>query len=579
MDKRWAIKDECSSNESDKLAESLGISTTLAKLLLQRGVKTFDQAKAFFRPTLQDLHDPFLMQDMEVAVERIEKAITTNENIMIYGDYDVDGTTSVAMMYTFLSNYTENTSYYIPDRYEEGYGISYKGIEHAASNNITLIIALDCGIKAVEKIDFALEKGIDFIICDHHLPGEEIPKAVAVLDPKREDCNYPFDQLSGCGVGFKLMQAYCYYKKIPFYNIVPFLDLVSVSIASDIVPIIDENRILAKYGLEQLNKNPRTGLKSIIKTAGLENKRIAIDDIVFKIGPRINAAGRMDTASDAVALLIAKEERQANFMSSRINTVNDERKDVDRQITKEAVDMIDNNEQLRNKASTVLYNPNWHKGVVGIVASRLVETHYKPTIILTNSNGYATGSARSVIGFDLYQAIESCSDLLENFGGHMYAAGLTLKEENIKEFTRRFEEYVQKNITKEQKIPEIEIDTPLNLDEIDGKFWRILKQFEPFGPGNMNPVFVTKNVVDYGEVRAVGATKEHLKLDLVQETGPLSGVPAIGFGLGKYFDDIKSGKAFDVCYTIHENDFRGIVNIQLRIKDIRILEVDEDAYY
>ncbi|MBN1112047.1 MAG: single-stranded-DNA-specific exonuclease RecJ [Bacteroidales bacterium] len=601
MEKRWKIKENGSEEEIENLfydlklaheakkatlpkdSKPLGeytISRALLNLLVQRNIKTIEQSKAFFRPKLEDLHDPFLMKDMDLAVERIDKAIRFKENILVYGDYDVDGTTSVAMMYTFLKTFTKHVNYYIPDRYNEGYGISTQGIDYAAEKKCTLIVALDCGIKAVDKIKYANSKNIDFIICDHHLAGDKIPDAVAVLDPKREDCNYPFDQLSGCGVGFKLIQAYCKRKRIPFYEITPYLDLVAVSIASDIVPIIDENRILAKFGLEQLNNNPRIGLKSIIKTAGLEGKPIAIDDIVFKIGPRINAAGRMDTASEAVDLLISNIEKEASFLSSEINDVNDKRKDVDRQITKEAIEVILNDKKLQEKSSIVLYNPDWHKGVVGIVASRLVESQYKPTIILTHSNGFATGSARSVSGFDLYQAIESCSDILENFGGHMYAAGLTLKEEKIPEFTERFEKYVAENISYDQKTPEIDIDTEIDLNEIDAKFWRILKRFEPFGPGNMNPVFISKNVVDYGEARKVGANGEHLKLDLIQETGPMSGIPAIGFGLGSFYDQIKDGQTtFDACYNINENNFRGFVTIQLRIKDLKIKEVDEDKYY
>ncbi|MCG8411151.1 MAG: single-stranded-DNA-specific exonuclease RecJ [Bacteroidales bacterium] len=569
MEKRWVLKTQGGKEENEKLAKDLNIDNVLANLLVQRGIKTFDQAKAFFRPELKDLYDPFLMKDMDLAVKRIEKAIKNNENILVYGDYDVDGTTSVALMYSFLKDIYDNVGFYVPDRYSEGYGISMQGVQFAQDNEFTLVIALDCGIKANEKIEYARCNGVDFIICDHHFPGEELPKAVAVLDAKREDCSYPFTDLSGCGVGFKLIQAYALNNNIDSDQLIPYLDLVVVSIASDIVPIIDENRILAHYGLIQLNKSPREGLKSIINLAGLKEKNITIDDIVFKIGPRINAAGRMESATEAVELLLANNSRQAKVAANSINYFNDARKNIDRTITQDALSILAKDEFSERK-STVLYNHNWHKGVVGIVASRLIETYYRPTVILTASNGLATGSARSVVGFDIYQAIESCSDLLENFGGHMYAAGLTLQIDKIEEFAKRFEKYVSEHIEEGQLIPQVDIDSVLELDKINNKFYRILKQFQPFGPENMAPVFVTKNVADSGESRIVGASKEHLKLSLIQESTPFLNFPAIAFQQASVFDFIKSGDFFDICYAIEENNFRGVSNLQLNIKDIKV---------
>lgn len=570
MEKRWVLKTQGGKEDNEKLASELNIDPVLANLLVQRGVKSFDQAKAFFRPELDDLHDPFLMKDMDRAVERIEKAIQNNENILVYGDYDVDGTTSVALMYSFLKEFYSNVGFYVPDRYSEGYGISLQGVQYAQDNEFSLVIALDCGIKANEKVDYARSQGIDFIICDHHFPGDELPNAAAVLDAKREDCTYPFTDLAGCGVGFKLIQAYAQTHDIPFERIIPYLDLVVVSIASDIVPIIDENRILAHYGLIQLNKDPREGLKSIINLAGLKEKNITVDDIVFKIGPRINAAGRMESAHDAVELLLADNSRQAKVAANSVNYFNDARKNIDRTITIDALQMLAKQEEIEVKKSTVLYNHNWHKGVVGIVASRLIETYYRPTVILTASNGLATGSARSVVGFDIYQAIESCSDLLENFGGHMYAAGLTLQIDKVPEFKKRFEAYVDEHINDEQLIPQVDIDAELELSKIDEKFYRILKQFQPFGPENMAPVFVTKNVADNGEGRIVGASREHLKLALIQETDPFRNFPAIAFQQAHVFEFIQSGDFFDICYAVEENSFRGISNLQLNIKDIKV---------
>jgi single-stranded-DNA-specific exonuclease len=492
---------------------------------------------------------------------------------MIYGDYDVDGTTAVSLVYSFLKKISPHVSFYIPDRYSEGYGISYQGIDYAREHGISLVIALDCGIKANEKIDYANDRSIDFIICDHHLPAEDIPKAVAVLDPKRADCHYPFDDLSGCGVGFKLLQAFCIRQGIPFDELAPFLDLVVVSIASDLVSVIGENRVLAHYGLKQLNEKPSRGLLSIIKLSGIENHHISIDDIVFKIGPRINAAGRMESGKTAVDLLTAESEETATQMGLTINTHNNDRKNVDREITQEAIAMVDRQEMKTSKKGIVLFNPSWHKGVVGIVASRLVESFYRPSIVLTESNGFITGSARSIPGFDLYEAIESCSSLLETFGGHMYAAGLTLREENFEEFRRRFEDHVAATIPAALLTPQIDIDAYLDFKQITPKFFRILKQFQPFGPGNMSPVFITDNVYDNGNGRLVGSDSGHLKLELIQEDEPNRPISAIAFHQSEHFDYMQSGYPVDVCYSIAENFYRGIVNIQLRVKDIKKREV------
>jgi len=568
MEKRWSIQAESDEETTSHLAEVLNINSVLAKLLVQRGVTNYDEAKSFFRPKLTDLHNPFLMKDMEEAVHRIVKAFDNNEKILIYGDYDVDGTTSVALVYSFLSLHYNQLTYYIPNRYEEGYGISYKGIDFAAENDVTLVIALDCGIKAVEKMDYARERGIDFIICDHHTPGDVLPKAAALLDPKRPDCNYPEKNLSGCGVGFKLMQGFCRFKDYKESQLYDLVDLVAVSIASDIVPITGENRILAYYGLEKLNSNPGIGLSSIIKIAGMQGREITISDIVFKIGPRINAAGRIDAGSDAVDLLVSRDSGNAGLMSKDIDECNETRKDLDRSITIEAHDLVASNPDLLNKKSTVLYNKDWHKGVIGIVASRLTESFYRPTIILTESKGLATGSARSVEGFDLYKAIESCSDLLENFGGHMYAAGLTLKIENIPEFQKRFEQYVEDTILPDQLIPQIDIDSQLHLKDITPKFYRILKQFRPFGPGNMKPVFVSSRVFDYGTSKCVGKDRDHLKLEIIEEHSAAI-KQGIAFSMGHAIDNIKSNDPFDICYTVEENVYNGVTTLQVMVKDIK----------
>ena len=570
IEKIWKLREVADRDNVRQLASELGVDSVLAELLVQRGVHTFEQARSFFRPSLDDLHDPFLMKDMDKAVERLHEAVTAREKILVYGDYDVDGTTAVSLVYSFLSRLTRQLDFYIPERYDEGYGVSFKGIDWAAENGFGLIITLDCGIKANEKVEYARERGIDMIICDHHLPENELPKAVAVLDPKREDCHYPFDDLSGCGVGFKLVQAYSQQYGIPFESLIPLLDLLVVSIASDLVSVTGENRILAHYGLKQLNSNPREGLLAMIHLSGLEPMHLTIDDIVFKIGPRINAAGRMESGRIAVELLTASNAEEAIRIGSEINEHNNERKNIDRRITQEALEMVESGNCLSCANATIVYNPLWHKGVVGIVASRLVEAFYKPTIVFTKSQeGLVTGSARSVHGFDLYDAIESCADLLENFGGHLYAAGLTLKEENIPEFCRRIEKFVSGRIIPEMKTPVVDIDAMLNFSQITPKFLRILKQFQPFGPGNHAPVFKTDNVYDNGMGRKVGAEGGHLKLELIQESHPYHHISAIAFNMADFFDHIKAGNPIDVCYSIVENYYRGTANTQLRIKDLR----------
>ena len=569
VEKKWILKEGFDESTVRQLSSELGVDPVLSQLLVQRGVHTFEQARSFFRPNLNDLHDPFLMTDMDKAVERVRKAIELKEKILVYGDYDVDGTTAVSLVYSFLRRLTSQIDFYIPERYDEGYGVSYKGIDWAAENNFKLIITLDCGIKANEKVEYARGKGIDMIICDHHLPENELPKAVAVLDPKREDCNYPFDDLSGCGVGFKLVQAYSQRYDIPFETLIPLLDLLVVSIASDLVSVTDENRVLAHFGLKQLNGNPREGLLAMIHLSGLEPTHLSIDDIVFKIGPRINAAGRMESGRMAVELLTADDEETAIRIGTEINEHNNERKNIDRRITQEALEMVRSGNCLSSGNATIVYNPQWHKGVVGIVASRLVEAFYKPTIVFTQSQeGLVTGSARSVHGFDLYDAIESCSDLLENFGGHLYAAGLTLKEENLMTFCEWIEKSISKAIIPEMQTPVVDVDARLNFSQITPKFLRILKQFQPFGPGNSAPVFLTENVYDNGMGRKVGAEGGHLKLELIQESHPYHHISAIGFNMAGFFDHIKAGNPMDVCYSIVENYYRGTANTQLRIKDM-----------
>jgi single-stranded-DNA-specific exonuclease len=565
MEKRWHIKKQGDAESVKLLAEKLNINNHLANLLVQRGITDFEGAKNFFRPQLSDIHDPFLMKDMDKAVQRIKDAIKNNEKILVYGDYDVDGTTAVALVYLYLKNIYSNVDFYIPDRDTEGYGISIQGIDFAEKNEFSLVIALDCGIKAVEKIEYAKSKQIDFIICDHHRPGKKMPDAYAVLDPKREDCNYPFKELSGCGVGFKLIQEYNQKTGEPFKNLEKYLDLVVTSIASDIVPVTGENRILAYYGLKILNSNPRPGIEAILRysnvirtetninTGNIFNRELTINDLVFLVGPRINAAGRIESAKNSVELLISENIDSAERVAEQINTLNTERRNLDTQITQQALDMISSNEKLKNSKTTVVFNSGWHKGVIGIVASRLTETYYRPTIVLTKSNDFITGSARSVKDFDIYDAVDACSDLLEHFGGHKYAAGLSLKEENLKAFQERFENVVSDTIEDHMLIPEVEIDAKLNLNDINNKFYRILKQFAPFGPNNMTPMFQTNGLIDTGYARIVG--NNHLKLNVVHRD--ISGYPvsAIAFQQGEHIEYIKKGIPFDICYHIEENNW------------------------
>ena len=551
------------------LAVELSISPAICSLLIQRGITTVAEAKKFFRPQLSDLYDPFLMKDMDKAVERLNLAMGRKEKILIYGDYDVDGTTAVSLVYKFLRTFYTQLDYYIPDRYDEGYGISTKGIDYACENEITLVIALDCGIKAIEKITYAKQKGIDFIICDHHMPDDELPPAVAILDPKRRDASYPYQHLSGCGVGFKFMQGFAMNNGLDMQqHLFPLLDLVAVSIASDIVPITDENRILAYHGLKQLNTNPSMGLQGIIELCGLRDKEITISDIVFKIGPRINASGRMMCGKEAVDLLTARDWKTAREKSQHINQYNEDRKELDKKITDEANAIINELEGFENQKSIVVYNASWHNGVIGIVASRLTELYYRPAVVLTLSNGLATGSARSVQGFDVYKAIESCRDIIENFGGHTYAAGLSLKVENIEEFIRRFEAFVADNILPDQTVPQNEIDITIDFKDITPKFFRWLKQLNPFGPGNPKPIFCTHRVYDFGTSRLVGRDQEHLKLELVDSNSE-NIMNGIAFGMHAHNEYIKGLNPFDICYTIEENNYNGNSSIQLLIKDIK----------
>ncbi len=572
-EREWRLRDSGDPENVAQLSAELGIDPVLASLLVTRGVHTFEEARSFFRPSLSALHDPFLMKDMDLAVARLEKAVASQEKILVYGDYDVDGTTAVALVYSFIRRLTTSVDFYIPDRYDEGYGVSQKGIDWASANGFTLIITLDCGIKAIDKVKYAADKGIDLIICDHHLPEEEIPAAAAVLDPKREDCTYPFDDLSGCGVGFKLVQAYSQKNGLPFESLLPLLDLLVVSIASDLVTVVGENRVLAHFGLKRLNEEPRIGLQAMINLANLEQGHVTIDDIVFKIGPRINAAGRMESGRLAVELLTAETEEAAVTIGSQINDNNNERKSIDREITKAALDMVQDGTCCSSENAVIVYGPDWNKGVVGIVASRLVETYYKPAFVLTKSNGFVTGSARSVRGFDLYEAISSCADLLENYGGHIYAAGLTLREENLPEFVQRIDKYVGEHISDEMATPIIDVDSEINFSQITPKFFRILKQFQPFGPGNSAPVFLTKNVYDDGNGRKVGPGGQHLKLELIQESQPYHQISAIAFNMASLFEHIRNGNPIDICYSVVENYYRGNSTIQLRIKDMRERDV------
>lgn len=573
MKKRWIINTPPEQTKIEELAKKLNCHPVIANLLLQRGIDSTEKAQAFFNPSLHMLHDPFLMKDMDKAVERLDKAIAADEKILIYGDYDVDGTTAVALLYKYLKRHCvpANLEYYIPDRYTEGYGVSVKGIDYAAENGFSLMLITDCGIKAVEKVKYARSRQVDIIICDHHTPGDTLPEAVAVLDPQRLDCTYPYKWLSGCGVSFKLVQAHTKKHNYPISELYKLLDLLCVSIASDIVPLTGENRILAYYGLKQLNSEPSLGLETIIKVAGI-NKNITINDIVFRIGPRINAAGRVESGRKSVELLTADEESIAQGIAWDINNFNDQRKKLDHDITEEAIRHITHSELEPSRKTTVLFNAKWHKGVIGIVASRLTETFYRPTIILTESNGLATGSARSVEGFDLYYAISQCSEYLENYGGHKYAAGLTLKLENLEPFKQKFEQIVRETITEDMLTPQINIDACISLSDITPELYHDIQKFAPFGPNNTIPVFATKNVTNFIGTRQVGRHNEHLKLVVVDDTHICNDRSGIAFGMGHLYEKINNERFFDICYTIQENEFMGRNDIQMIIKDIHFKE-------
>ena len=555
--------------QRDILAAELELDPVISLFLVRRGLKTVAEVKKFFKPSLNDLEDPFLMPDMDKAVKRLNRALGEKEKILIYGDYDVDGTTAVSLVYKYLRSYTSNLDYYIPDRYDEGYGISTKGIDYAAERGVTLIISLDCGIKAIDKIEYAKEKGIDFIICDHHLADDVLPDAVAVLDAKREDSHYPYEHLSGCGVGFKFMQAFAADNGFPFSELEKLLELTAVSIASDIVPITGENRILTYYGLKQINSNPSLGLKGIIDVCGLSGKEITISDIVFKIGPRINASGRMMNGREAVELLLAKDSAVARQKSENINQYNEERRELDKKITDEANAIISSIQSNEDNKAIIVYNPDWHKGVIGIVASRLTEKYNRPAVVLTKSSGLIAGSARSVSHFDIYKAVESCRDLLVNFGGHTYAAGLSLKEENLQRFEERFLQIAAQEIVPEQLVPQIDIDAILDLKQINAKFMSDLKKMSPFGPDNHKPVFCTYGVQDYGTSKLVGREQEHIKLEIIDSKSASSPMHGIAFGMSRFNAHIKQMKPFDICYTIEENTYNGNTTLQLMVKDIR----------
>lgn len=550
-----------------ELAEKIGMNPTLTQLLVERGITTESAAKRFFRPQLADLINPFLMKDMDIAVDRLNDAMGRKERILVYGDYDVDGCTAVALVYKFLQQFYSNIEYYIPDRYEEGYGVSRKGIDYAKQQGVKLIIILDCGIKAINEIAYAKEQGIDFIICDHHVPDEVMPPAVAILNPKRTDDSYPFKHLCGCGVGFKFMQAFAKNNSIPFSRLIPLLDLCAVSIAADIVPVVDENRILAYHGLKQLNQNPSIGLKAIIDICGLNGRELSMSDIVFKIGPRINASGRMENGKESVDLLVEKDFSTALSQAKHINEYNEQRKDIDKQMTEEANIIVSKLENQRHQSSIVLYDENWKKGVIGIVASRLTEIYFRPTVVLTRDGEFATGSARSVMGFDVYAAIKSCRDLLVNFGGHTYAAGLTLRWDDIPEFRRRFQEFVDEHIMPEQQEANINVDAIIDFKDISKRLYNDLKRFSPFGPGNTKPLFCTKAVYDYGTSKVVGREQEHIKLELVDSKSSTV-VNGIAFGQSAAARYIKSKRSFDIVYTIEDNVFKRN-QVQLQIEDIR----------
>jgi single-stranded-DNA-specific exonuclease len=561
---RWNLKSKPEQQKVQELQTEIKVSNLIAELLISRGIETFEDARLFFRPSLSDLHDPYLMKDMDKAVERIERAIVSGENIMVFGDYDVDGTTAVSLVASYLKTIYSNVTTYIPDRYAEGYGISFMGIDYADDNSVSLIIALDCGIKSLNHVAYANEKNIDFIICDHHRPGDKIPDAVAVLDPKRTDCDYPYDELCGCGIGFKLIQALGMNRGQTTDDLVEYLDLVATAIAADIVPMTGENRVLAKFGLEIINSNPRPGIKALIHQ--VKKEELTITDVVFIIAPRINAAGRIKHGNYAVQLLSEFDFEQAIEFAREIELYNSERKDLDKQITIEALNQIIDNQE-KDRFSTVVYHENWHKGVIGIVASRLIETYYRPTLVFTKSGEKLAASARSVLGFDVYNALEACSEHLEQFGGHMYAAGMTLMEENYEKFKNAFEKQVKNSILEEQREPQISIDLELNFEDIDEKTIRILKQFEPFGPQNMTPVFVTKYAFDTGYGKPMGLNNEHLKLFLKQNNS--EGYAAIGFGLGEKYNLITNRKRIEIAYSLSENEWNGKTSLQFMLKDLR----------
>jgi single-stranded-DNA-specific exonuclease len=564
---RWTLKPKPSEVTVQHLAKALNVEDFVATLLVQRGIETFEDAKAFFRPTLDHLHDPYLMKDMEKAVERIEKAIENDENILVFGDYDVDGTTAVSLVSSYLRTYYPNVATYIPDRYDEGYGISFKGIDFADDNGFSLIIALDCGIKSIDHVAYAKERKIDFIICDHHRPGPFLPEAVAVLDPKRDDCNYPYDELCGCGIGFKLIQALGQNRNQTIDDLIPYLDLVAAAIAADIVPMTGENRVLAYFGLQVINSEPRPGIKALIHQ--VKKQTLDITDVVFIIAPRINAAGRIKHGNHAVELLSEFDFEQAQQFASEIEAYNSERKDLDKLITKEALLQIVENQE-KERFTSVVFQEDWHKGVIGIVASRLIETYYRPTLVFTKSGDRYAASARSVKGFDVYNALEACSEHLEQFGGHMYAAGMTLKKENYQLFKDAFEKEVERTIHPDMLTPEISVDAEINFADITPKLTRILKQFEPFGPQNMTPVFLTKNVKDTGYGKPMGQEEEHLRLFVKQSRSlGTEGIAAIGFGLGDKFDLTTNQKTFDAVYCIDKNEWNGKVSLQLRLRDIK----------
>ena len=569
MNYNWNIRRLTAQEQTlqQQLERELNISSAAARMLVVRNIQSAEEARAFIRPSLDKLHDPFLMKDMDIAVERLHQALTQDEKILIYGDYDVDGTTAVAVMFRFLSSLTSRLDYYIPDRYNEGYGVSKQGIDYAAEQGCTLIITLDCGIKAVEKVAYAKSKGIDVIVCDHHTPDDELPAAVAVLNMKREDCPYPYKDLSGCGVGFKLAQAYTQQYGLPFDNLLPLLQLLAMSIASDIVPITGENRILAHYGIKQINQAPFAGISAVIAVAGIESRKLTINELVYKLGPRINACGRMKSGRAAVELLLTDDDTFARQQAEEVNQHNEERRDCDTETTKEALAMLEKDASFAQRRSTVVYAPHWHKGVVGIVASRLTETYYRPTIVLTSGDdGIISGSARSVGGFDIYAAIDSCLDLLTNFGGHKYAAGLIMHIDNLPAFCERFEQYVAAHIREDQLQPTLLVEAELELADITADFYKVIRCLEPFGPGNPRPLFVSRNLINHRDTRVVGKTSEHLRLDVTDRTYAITG---IAFGRANMAQHIQNGNPVDICYELDENTFNNRTTIQMMVQDIK----------